>query len=89
MKVTRKIDGCFQGVLRVSQGSFKEISRGLKVSRLFQRSFNGVSWVFHIKGVSRKFQVSRVFCGRFKGVSRKFKENSQGVSTKFCVAWHS
>ena len=47
--VSRKIEGCFQEVLRVFPGSFKGVSRkfqGLfkKVSVLgvFQESFNGI-----------------------------------------------
>ena len=59
MKVTRKIEGCFEGVLRVSQGSFMEE----KVSRMFQGCF----MIF--KGVSRVFQ------GSFKKTFKVFQKS--------------
>ena len=43
MKVTRKIEGCFEGVLRVSQGSFK----GVSCKFHGRESFKDVSRVFH------------------------------------------
>ena len=51
MKVSRKIDGCFEGGLRVFQGSFKGVSRMFyvflkKVSSVFQGTFKGVLRAF-------------------------------------------
>ena len=70
MKVSRKIEGCFEGVSRVFLENFTEE----EVSRMFQGCFmifNGVSRVFHgsFKGVSMRFQ------GCFKEVSRVFHES--------------
>ena len=58
MKVTRSIEGCFEGILRVFQGSFKGVWK-----RKFQgcleeevsRMFHGCFMIF--RGVSRVFQM--------------------------------
>ena len=76
MKVTRKIEGCFEGVL----GCFKEFSRvfhesfmGEEVSRMFQGCF----MIF--KDVSRVFQES--FKKSFKVFQKSFK--LQGTHRSF------
>ena len=47
MKVSRKIDGCFEGGLRVFQGSFKGVSRMFYVFlRKFLMCFKGVLRAF-------------------------------------------
>ena len=76
MKISRKIEGCFEGVLRVFQENFKV------VSMKFQGCFMKVSRVFleFCKGVSRKLQlcfeeVSWMLQGCFvifKDISRVF-----------------
>ena len=55
MKVTREIEECFDGVLRVFQGSFKGVSRKchgcfMKVScmRKCHGCFLGVSWFLKV-----------------------------------------
>ena len=55
MKVSRKIEWCFEGVLRVLQENFKVVSMKFQgclegISRVFQGSFNGV-----LRKVSRAF----------------------------------
>ena len=66
MKVSRNIEGCFEGVLRVLQGSFK----GVPWNSQRRGNFKDVSW------------FSGVFPECFEGVSRMFQENLQGVSKK-------
>ena len=65
MKVLRKIERCFEVVLRVFQESFKDVSNKFygcleEASRVFRGGF---------KGVSRKFP------GCFKKVSRTFQQS--------------
>ena len=83
----------FQGISKVFQGSFKEISRvfdrrlkGVFGSFMGVGCVNAVSWVFQgsFKEVSRKFQGHfkkgpRVFQGRLKGVSREFSVGFRGI----------
>ena len=69
--ISRKLVGVFKGVSVVS-GVLE------KIQREFQRSFNGVSSVFHCSSVSRKIEGcsqsrSRVIQGTFKGISRVFQ----------------
>ena len=52
MKVRRKIDACFEGVLRVFQGCFKGVSRDFKV---FQKSLM-------LHGTHRSFPSRRRAC---------------------------
>ena len=69
MKVLRKIEKCFKGVIRVFQESFKGLKRSLKV---VSRKFQGCFMIF--KGVPRVFQrcfkeASIKLSGCFKKVS--------------------
>ena len=83
----RKIERCFEGLLRVFQGRFKGLKRSFKViSRMCQGCFMKVSRRWKFQGCFMIFKgVPRVFQRCFKEVSR----NLLGCFKKFHVAWPS
>ena len=72
----------FNGVLKVFQGSFRDISRK------FQECFNLRKILGYFKKVSRFFQErSKVSQGSFQWVSRVLERSSEQISGKFQICF--
>ena len=86
MKVSRKIEGCLEEVLKVFQGNFKGLQRSFNVlSRKFQGCFMKISGRRKFQGCFMIFKgVPLVFQRCFKEVSRKLSRCFEKVSS--CMA---